>query len=66
MAGTLGVRLGGMNYYGGRPSPKPVLGAEGRCATVADARTALRIAAVASLLVFSAAWLWLRWRESEA
>lgn len=63
MAGALGVRLGGMNYYAGKPSPKPVLGAEGRCATPAEARRALRIAGVASLAVFSAAWLCLRWRE---
>jgi adenosylcobinamide-phosphate synthase len=63
MAGALGVRLGGMNYYGGEPSPKPVLGGEGRSATCADAHRAFRIAGVASLAVFSAAWLWFRWRE---
>ena len=57
MAGALGVRLGGMNYYGGDPSPKPLLGAEGRCATVRDARNALLITAVASLTAFSVAWL---------
>lgn len=66
MAGALGVRLGGMNYYGGEPSPKPVLGVEGRTATPTDARAALRIAAVASLAVSTAAWLWLRWRRSGA
>ncbi len=64
MAGALGVRLGGMNYYAGKPSPKPVLGGEGRCATREDARSALRIAAVASLAVSTAAWLWLRWRRN--
>jgi adenosylcobinamide-phosphate synthase len=64
MAGALGVRLGGMNYYAGKPSPKPVLGGEGRCATPADARAALRIAAVASLAVSTAAWLWLHWRRN--
>ena len=53
MAGALGVRLGGMNYYGGEPSPKPLLGAEGRCATVRDARSALLITAVASVAAFS-------------
>jgi adenosylcobinamide-phosphate synthase len=63
MAGALGVRLGGMNHYVGKPSPKPVLGAEGRYATPADARAALRIAAVASMVVSTAAWLWLRWRR---
>jgi adenosylcobinamide-phosphate synthase len=57
MAGALGVRLGGMNYYCGSPSPKPLLGAEGRCATVRDARNALLITAVASVTAFSVAWL---------
>jgi adenosylcobinamide-phosphate synthase len=65
MAGALGVRLGGMNYYGGEPAPKPLLGFDGRCATRADARRALRIAGVASLAVFSAVWVWLRWRETK-
>jgi adenosylcobinamide-phosphate synthase len=64
MAGALGVRLGGMNYYGGEPSPKPVLGAEGRCATVRDARNALWITAVASVTAFSVAWICLAfWRR---
>jgi adenosylcobinamide-phosphate synthase len=64
MAGALGVRLGGMNYYGGEPSPKPVLGAEGRCATVRDARNALIVTAVASVTVFSVAWTFLAiWRR---
>jgi adenosylcobinamide-phosphate synthase len=66
MAGALGVRLGGMNYYEGKPAPKPVLGGEGRRATLEDARAALRIATVASLAVFSASWLWLRWRKGRA
>jgi adenosylcobinamide-phosphate synthase len=64
MAGALGVRLGGMNYYAGKPSPKRVLGGDGRCATPADARSALRIAAVASIAISTAAWLWLRWRSN--
>jgi adenosylcobinamide-phosphate synthase len=57
MAGALGVRLGGTNYYDGRPSPKPLLNAEGRVPTRADARAALRIVALASLAVFAAALL---------
>jgi adenosylcobinamide-phosphate synthase len=57
MAGALGVRLGGMNYYSGEPSPKPLLGAEGRCATVRDSRKALFLTAVASATAFSVAWL---------
>jgi adenosylcobinamide-phosphate synthase len=66
MAGALGVRLGGMNYYNGEPSPKPVIGGEGQRATRQSARAALRIATVASLIVFSAAWIFLRSRESDA
>jgi adenosylcobinamide-phosphate synthase len=61
MAGAIGVRLGGMNYYGGRPSPKPLLGREGRTATRADARAAIRIVAAGSLILFAAAWLSLSW-----
>lgn len=64
MAGALGVRLGGMNYYCGEPSPKPLLGAEGRCATVRDARKALLLTAAASIIAFSVAWICLaRWRR---
>ena len=66
MAGALGVQLGGMNYYARKPSPKPVLGREGRRATREDARSALRIAAVASLAISTAALLWLRCRRSGA
>ena len=60
------MQLGGMNYYAGKPSPKPVLGREGRRATREDARSALRIAAVASLAISTATWLWLRWRRNGA
>ena len=56
MAGALGVRLGGLNYYAGAPSPKPLLGREGRSPNAGDARQALRITGMASLLVFSLAW----------
>jgi adenosylcobinamide-phosphate synthase len=66
MAGALGVRLGGMNYYEGEPSPKQVLGSEGRAASTADARSAMRIVAVASLSVFAGLWLCLRLRERDA
>jgi adenosylcobinamide-phosphate synthase len=61
MAGALDVRLGGLNYYAGEPAPKPYLNTEGRISTRADARASLRIAQTASLLVFSAAWLWCWW-----
>jgi adenosylcobinamide-phosphate synthase len=63
MAGALRVRLGGMNYYGGEPSPKPLLGAEGRCATVRDARKALLLTAAASILAFSVALICLARRR---
>lgn len=58
MAGALGVRLGGMNYYDGKPSPKPYLGDGGRAGTRADARASLRIAGVASLLATAGALAW--------
>ncbi len=58
MAGALGVRLGGMNYYDGKPSPKPYLGDGGRAGTRADARASLRIAGVASLLAASGTLAW--------
>jgi adenosylcobinamide-phosphate synthase len=61
MAGALGVRLGGLNYYGGKPSQKPYLGG-GRQPDRAGARAALRIASIASLLAFTTAWLWC-WRK---
>lgn len=66
MAGALGVRLGGMNYYDGEPSAKPVLGAEGRACARSDVRAAMGIVAVASLSAFAALWLCLKWRESRA
>ncbi len=53
MAGALGVRLGGMNYYDGRPSPKPQLYPEGRVPTRTDARASLRIVALSSLAFFA-------------
>ncbi len=57
MAGALGVRLGGINYYDGRPSPKPLLYPEGRLPTRRDARASLRIVALASLAFFATALL---------
>jgi adenosylcobinamide-phosphate synthase len=66
MAGALGVRLGGMNYYDGKPSPKPYLGDGGRAGTRADAGASLGIAGVASLLAASAALAWCAWRSTKA
>lgn len=63
MAGAIGVRLGGMNYYGGQRSLKPYLGETGRRGTPTDARSSLRIAAVASVLASAAAIVWCVWRS---
>jgi adenosylcobinamide-phosphate synthase len=50
MAGALGVRLGGLNYYDGVPLRKPTLGVEGQAPTVAAARCACRVVMAASLV----------------
>lgn len=63
MAGALGVRLGGLNYYGGAPASKPLLGKEGKAPRMADARAAICVAAVASVLTCVAATLFCFWRE---
>ncbi len=63
MAGALGVRLGGLNTYGGKPSRSPLLGAEGRPAQPADARRALLIVATASAVAFGAALFCSAWRN---
>lgn len=65
MAGALGVRLGGLNTYGGKPSRSPLLGAEGRPAQPADARRAMRIVATTSALAFSAALICSLWRNGK-
>jgi adenosylcobinamide-phosphate synthase len=62
MAGALGVRLGGTNYYDGAPATKALLGAESGAPTIAAARAACRIVTAASLVSFIAAVLVvLRW-----
>jgi len=63
MAGAVGVRLGGVNYYDGRPHDAPQLFTEGRAATVADARAARSIVATVSGLAFVAAMAALVWRR---
>jgi len=62
MAGALGVRLGGTNFYDGQRHDGPLLNAEGRRATVRDARRALSIVAAVSAIAFGAALLVVQWR----
>jgi adenosylcobinamide-phosphate synthase len=51
MAGALGIRLGGLNYYDGQPAPGPLLNPEGRLPEPPDIAAALRLMQVASHLV---------------
>jgi adenosylcobinamide-phosphate synthase len=55
IAGALGVRLGGANSYDGHLHAAPHLYAEGRPATVRDAKAALSLVAIVSGLAFGAA-----------
>ncbi len=57
MAGALGVRLGGKNSYDGQVHDAPHLHAEGRPASVDDARAALSMVATVSALAFGAGLL---------
>lgn len=57
MAGALGVRLGGTNYYDGVPTPRPVLAPGSAQPTIEAARAACRVVAAASLGVFGVALL---------
>ena len=50
MAGALGVRLGGMNYYHSVPTPKPFIGDEKKSLTLEHIRASIRVAYVASFL----------------
>jgi adenosylcobinamide-phosphate synthase len=63
MAGALGVQLGGTNYYSGIPSNKPVLGRRYKPASVSDAKTAIQITRLASLLAFGCAIAFISWRR---
>jgi len=60
MAGALGVRLGGANYYDGDRIISPYFGAELRKPDLSQGNHALRIVTVASLLGFAAIWLFAR------
>ncbi len=61
MAGILGVRLGGTNFYGGVAQERPVLCAEGRPVQPGDIASAAKIMAAASVLgvCFAAGFRWL-------
>lgn len=63
MAGALGVQLGGINYYQGCPSVKPVLGGGDRVPTVIDARRSLALAGIGSLTLFIAALGCCTWKR---
>jgi adenosylcobinamide-phosphate synthase len=52
MAGALGVRLGGLSHYDGRPTDRPLLGAELPLPDRHAARGSLQIAGVVSLVGF--------------
>lgn len=66
MAGALGVRLGGTNFYDGKPTPGHTIHATGAAPRRAHGRAALQIVAVASALVFSSAFALAWWSESNA
>lgn len=55
MAGALGVRLGGTNYYDGVPTPKPILSAGGAQPTIGAAWAAYRVVNAASLVTLGVA-----------
>lgn len=61
MAGVLGVRLGGTNFYDGIAQTRPVLGEEGRRVQPGDVVPAAKVMAAASMLgVLLAVWIaWL-------
>ena len=62
MAGVLGVRLGGTNYYDGVANDRPILGDGRRVLVVEDITLAAQLMAVANLLglMIGAGVLWLQ------
>lgn len=61
MAGGLGVRLGGINYYDGEPEMRPYMGDPGRPPEAADIVRAVRWMYLAGAMGtgLGALWLWL-------
>nr|HMS86694.1 hypothetical protein [Nitrospira sp.] len=51
MAGVLGVRLGGINFYDGIPQERPILGSEGRLVEPDDILSATKVMAMGTVLV---------------
>jgi adenosylcobinamide-phosphate synthase len=64
MAGALHVQLGGVNTYGGERVASPLLGAGFPSPEPKDARKALRVMALASVLGFGVCCLALAWRRN--
>lgn len=65
MAGALEVRLGGANTYGGKRLEAPHLGAEFNGPSIAHARSALRLTAIASIAGAAAAIVFLLMRPDD-
>jgi adenosylcobinamide-phosphate synthase len=63
MAGALGVRLGGTNYYEGERHDGPLFHPQGRRPTVRDARAAAAIVATVSAIAFAGAMVAVWWRS---
>ena len=61
MAGSLGIQLGGINYYDGVPNERPVIGTDGRQLVLKDLAIASRIMIVACLLgvILAVGTMWL-------
>ena len=64
MAGTLGIQLGGLNYYFGQPSQKPLIGDHKKEIELTDVRESWKILYLSSfaMLLFS---LFLTWAAGE-
>jgi adenosylcobinamide-phosphate synthase len=63
IAGALQVRLGGTNVYDGEPVETPMIGGNFKLPTISDARTAIKITALASLFGCGLALFYLRKRR---
>ena len=61
-AGALGVQLGGVNYYGGEQSNRPLMGDDGELLKAVHIKQAISLMVVTSLLVVVAfvvlSWIW--------